>query len=61
MSLHVDFEWLSSLVTLVWFIAFVGLCVWAWSRRRASGYAAAARIPLEADADNGTAQPDGSS
>ncbi len=60
MSLHLDFEWLSSLVTVVWFIAFVGLCLWAWSRRRASGYAAAARIPLEASADDCTAQPDGS-
>ncbi len=61
MSLHLDFDLLSSLVTLVWFIAFVGLCLWAWSRRRRSGYAAAARIPLDATADNCSTQPEESS
>lgn len=61
MALHVDFEFLSGLVTLVWFLAFLGLCLWAWSRRRQSVYAAAARMPLDASADNCAAQPDGSS
>jgi cytochrome c oxidase cbb3-type subunit IV len=59
-ALHVDFEWLSALVTLVWFVAFIGLWLWAWSRRRASDYAAAARMPLDATADNCTPQQDGS-
>jgi cbb3-type cytochrome oxidase subunit 3 len=62
MSLHVDFEFLSALVTLVWFIAFIFLCLWAWSRRRHSVYAAAARMPLDATADSSTAEKqDGSS
>jgi cbb3-type cytochrome oxidase subunit 3 len=61
MSLHVDFELLSGVVTLVWFIAFILLCLWAWSRRRHSVYAAAARMPLDATADSCTAQQDGSS
>ena len=59
MRLHVDFELLSGLVTLVWFLTFIGLCLWAWSRRRRSDYAAAARMPLDASADDCTAQPGG--
>jgi cbb3-type cytochrome oxidase subunit 3 len=61
MSLHVDFELLSGVVTLLWFIAFILLCLWAWSRRRHSAYAAAARMPLDATADGCTAERDGSS
>jgi cytochrome c oxidase cbb3-type subunit IV len=61
MTLHVDFEFLSGLVTLVWFVAFIGLWLWAWSSRRQRDYAAAARMPLDATADNCTAQQDGSS
>ena len=61
MSLHVDFEFLSGLVTVVWFLAFIGLCLWAWSRGRRSVYAAAARMPLDVTADNCTAPQDGSS
>jgi cbb3-type cytochrome oxidase subunit 3 len=60
-SLHVDFELLSGVVTVVWFVAFVGLCLWAWSRGRRSVYAAAARMPLDVTADNCTAPQDGSS
>ena len=61
MSLHVDFELLSGVVTVVWFVAFIGLCLWAWSRGRQSVYAAAARMPLDVTADNCRAPPDGSS
>ena len=61
MSLHVDFELLSGVVTVVWFVAFIGLCLWAWSRGRRGVYAAAARLPLDVTADNCSAQPDGSS
>jgi cbb3-type cytochrome oxidase subunit 3 len=41
---------MSSMVTVVWFVAFIALCLWAWSRRRRADFAAAARIPLEEDA-----------
>ena len=58
--LHVDFEFLSAVVTLVWFVAFIGLWLWAWSSRRQGDYAAAARLPLETSADHCTTRPDGS-
>jgi len=48
---HLDFEFLSGLVTLVWFLAFVGLCFWAWSPRRQRDYSAASRMPLEEGTD----------
>ncbi len=60
MSLHVDFEFLSGVVTVVWFVAFVGLCLWAWSRRRQGDFAAAARMPLDETADGCAAENDGS-
>jgi cytochrome c oxidase cbb3-type subunit IV len=44
------FEILSSVVTIVWFLAFIGLCVWAWSGRRRKDFDAAARLALD-DAD----------
>jgi cytochrome c oxidase cbb3-type subunit IV len=49
---HLDFEFLSGIVTLVWFLAFVGLCIWAWSPRRRRDYTAAARMPLDDDPDS---------
>ena len=38
---------LRSLITVVWFTTFVGLCLWAWSGRRRKDFAAAARLPFE--------------
>ena len=55
MTGHVDFGFLSGIVTLVWFLAFVALCVWAWSPRRQRDYTAAARMPLE-ESDAGAAE-----
>jgi len=60
MSLHVDFGFLSGVVTVVWFVAFIGLCRWAWSRRRQAHFAAAARMPLDELADGCASQRDGS-
>ena len=45
--MHVNWEALSSGVTVVWFVAFVALCFWAWSRRRAKDFDAAARLPFD--------------
>jgi cbb3-type cytochrome oxidase subunit 3 len=45
--MHLDFDLMSGVVTIVWFLAFIGLCLWAWSSRRARDFAAAARMPLE--------------
>ena len=38
-----------SVWTVLMFILFIGIVVWAWSRRRAGDFAAAAQIPLEDD------------
>jgi len=57
--MRVDFEFLSALVTVVWFVAFVGLWVWAWSGRRQSDYAAAARMPLDETADHPVMEQEG--
>jgi cytochrome c oxidase cbb3-type subunit 4 len=38
------------LTTLLAMIAFVAVCVWAWSRRRQKKFDDAARLPLEDDA-----------
>ena len=34
---------------VVLLIAFIGLCVWAWSSRRKSDFTEASRLPLEDD------------
>ena len=39
------------IVTAVLLVLFVWLVAWAWSRRRAPLFDAAARTPLEEDAD----------
>jgi cytochrome c oxidase cbb3-type subunit 4 len=38
-------------VTAVLMLLFVGLVLWAWSRRRHDDFEAAARLPLDDDAD----------
>ncbi len=45
--MHLSPDVLSSVVTIVWFLAFIALCVWAWSGRRRKDFDAAARLPLE--------------
>jgi len=37
------------LLTAILFLAFIGLCVWAWSSRRKSDFDAIAALPLEED------------
>ena len=44
-----------SVVTVVWFVTFVGLCLWAWSARRRDDFSAAARLPFDDDATVETA------
>jgi cbb3-type cytochrome oxidase subunit 3 len=51
---------MSSVVTVVWFLAFIALWVWAWGRGRRADYAAAARLPLEEDAAAPGCAPSGS-
>lgn len=37
------------IITAVTMLAFVGLCIFAWSRHRKSAYDASAQLPLEED------------
>jgi cytochrome c oxidase cbb3-type subunit 4 len=38
-----------ALFTLLMFVAFIGVCVWAWSSRRKGDFEEAANLPLEDD------------
>ncbi|THF65838.1 cbb3-type cytochrome c oxidase subunit 3 [Pseudothauera nasutitermitis] len=37
------------LVTVVGFVCFVGICIWAWSKHAKAGFDEAARLPLTDD------------
>jgi cytochrome c oxidase cbb3-type subunit 4 len=40
---------LRGLATLFAMLGFIGVCAWAWSRRRRDRFNDAARLPLEED------------
>jgi len=44
-----DINTLRSIVTVLAFIAFVGIVVWAWSRRNQSSFDEAALLPFRQD------------
>ncbi len=44
-----DVNTLRSLVTVAGLITFIGIVVWAWSRRNAADFEQAARLPFEQD------------
>ena len=44
-----DVNTLRSIATVACFVAFVGIVVWAWSRRNAADFEQAARLPFEQD------------
>ncbi|MFV0679686.1 cbb3-type cytochrome oxidase subunit 3 [Ottowia sp.] len=44
-----DINMLRSIVTVVAFIVFVGIVIWAWSRKNQSRFEEAARLPFEQD------------
>ncbi len=46
---HMDINLFRGIVTGALLGLFVGLCIWAWSKRRKSSFDAAARMPLEDD------------
>lgn len=55
-----DSEALGSLMTVVLFIAFIGIVLWACSERMRRDFDEAARLPFaeeDAPADNGEARP----
>ena len=44
-----DINTLRTVTTVVSMLVFVGIVVWAWSRRRADDFERAARLPFEQD------------
>jgi cytochrome c oxidase cbb3-type subunit 4 len=44
-----DINLLRSIVTLVTFIVFIGIVVWAWSSRNKTRFDEAAQLPFEQD------------
>jgi cytochrome c oxidase cbb3-type subunit 4 len=49
-----DINELRSIVTLLSFVAFIGVVVWAWSARNRARFDEAARLPF--DGENNTTQ-----
>ena len=45
-----DLNDLRSLATVLMFLLFVGIVVWAWSRKRVGDFASAQQLPFEGDA-----------
>jgi cytochrome c oxidase cbb3-type subunit 4 len=48
---QIVFGWVAGISTLVSMLAFLGTVAWSMSRRRTSDFEAAARLPLEEDAN----------
>lgn len=46
-----DFDFMHSIWTVVMFVLFIGIVVWAWSAKRKRRFDEAARMPLEEDDD----------
>lgn len=44
-----DINTLRSIATVLSFIVFIGIVLWAWSRRNAEDFEQAARLPFEQD------------
>ena len=44
-----DVNTLRSIATVACFIAFIGIVMWAWSKRNAADFERAAKLPFEQD------------
>lgn len=44
-----DLNILRSIITVLLFVAFIGLWVWAWSKNRKADFEEAANIPFQDD------------
>ena len=44
-----DINTMRSIVTLLAFVAFIGIVVWAWSRRNQADFDEAAQLPFRQD------------
>lgn len=49
MSIEHIFDSASSVMTVVSFITFAGICAWAWSTRKQPDFAQAAQLPFIED------------
>jgi len=47
--MELDINTLRSLATVVSFVTFIGIIVWAYSRRNAADFEEAANLPFEQD------------
>ena len=47
--MELDVNTLRSLATVVSFAVFIGIWVWAWSKRRSTDFREAANLPFEQD------------
>jgi cytochrome c oxidase cbb3-type subunit 4 len=45
------YGWVAGITTLISMLAFIGVVAWSYSQRRQSDFEAAARLPLEEDAE----------
>jgi cytochrome c oxidase cbb3-type subunit IV len=43
------YGWVAGIATLTSMLAFIGVVLWSYSRRRRSDFDAASRLPLEED------------
>jgi len=43
------YGWVAGIATLTSMLAFIGVVLWSYSRRRGADFDAAARLPLEED------------
>lgn len=44
-----DLNTIRTILLLVLFVAFIGVWIWAWSKKRKSAFEEASRLPLEED------------
>ena len=49
MELNLDVNTLRVVVTVLSFVAFVGIVLWAWSAKNTAAFAEAAQLPLKDD------------
>ena len=46
-----NYSLFGSVMTVVMLVVFIGIVLWAWSGKRRAAFDAAARVPLEDDAE----------